>query len=494
MERRYSECEGNTEVVDAMIPILYSASETSFTSNGIGMLTDTISCIVTEERNGAYELSKEYPVFGIHYPDIVIRSIILASPNPTDSAQPFRVYKITKPLKGIVTIEAEHISYDLSGIPVSAFTATGVVEALAGFSANAAVPSSFIFGTDKTSSGQFKVSVPTSTRSLLGGVEGSILDCYGGEWSFNRFSCYLHNARGTNRGVTIRYGKNLTSLTQEENCASVFTGIYPYYFNDEKKVELPEKIVNAPGTFGYTRILPVDLTSKFETKPTEEQLRTEAQNYVSINHIGVPSVNLKVSFVQLEQSEEYKGLALLERVSLCDTVSIFFPELGVSAISKCISIKYNALLDRIDSIELGDAKKSIASTLALQSQSISTIGTDIWRTRGFAYMDLLWENEEPTTAFAAQTIPLTLTDYSAFLIVIKNTTTTNFYGSGILLKDGNTVSIFCKNQTATTLFSRTAKTVDEGINFTTGYSGTTAATKNAIPFRIYGIGGIGTAT
>ena len=494
MERRYPEREDYSKVVDAMIPILYSPSETSFTSNGTGMLTDAISCIVTEERNGAYELTMEYPVFGIHYVDIVIRSIILASPNPTDAPQPFRVYKITKPLKGIVTVEAEHISYDLSGIPVSAFSATGVVDALAGFTANAAVPSSFTFGTDKTSSGQFKVSVPTTTRSLLGGVEGSILDCYGGEWSFNRYSCFLHNSRGQNRGVTIRYGKNLTSLTQEENCASVYTGIYPFYYNDSKKVELPEKIVSAPGTFGYTRILPVDLTSKFENKPNEDQLRTAAQNYISSNHIGVPSVNLKVSFVQLEQSEEYKDLALLERVSLCDTVSVFFPELGVSAVSKCISLKYNTLLDRIDSIELGDAKKSIASTLASQSQSISSIDTDMWRTRGFAYMDLLWENEDTSAVFAAQTLPLTLTDYSAFLIVIRNSTTTGFYGSGIIHKDGNTVSIFCKNQTAATLFSRVAKTDSTGITFTTGYSGTTAGTKYAIPYRIYGIGGIGTAT
>lgn len=477
-----------------MIPILYPANETSFISNGLGGLPDTISCKVTEERNGAYELELEYPVNGLHYADITNRSIILAKPNPTDRAQPFRVYQITKPLNGIVTINAEHISYDLSGIPVSAFTATGVVDALQGFEDRAAVNCPFIFDTNKTSSGSFRVSVPTSIRSLLGGVTGSILDCYGGEWKFDRFNCYLYSARGQNRGVTIRYGKNLTSLTQEENCASVYTGIYPYYFKDEKKVELTEKIVNAPGTFGFTRVLPVDLTASFETKPNESALRSAAQSYIASHNIGVPSVNLKVSFAQLEQSEEYRHIALLEQVNLCDTVSIVFPALGVSAVSKCIKLKYDTLLERIESIELGDAKSNLASTLASQNKSINSISAGLWETRGFAYMDLLWENEDTTAAFAAQTVPLTLTDYSAFLIVIKLTSTNNNYASGIIVKNDVNSAIFGKTASAATIYSRAVRTDPEGIVFTTGYSGTTANTKNAIPFRIYGIGGIGTAT
>ena len=477
-----------------MIPILYEPGETSFTTNGLGRLSDAISCVVKEERNGAFELVMEYPIFGIHYGDIANRSLILASPNPTDRPQPFRVYKITKPLKGIVTINAEHISYDLSGYPVSPFTATGVVEALAGFEEHAAVDSPFHFSTDKTSSGTYKAAVPVSIRSQLGGTEGSVLDCYGGEWKFDRFLCTLCSSRGQDRGVTIRYGKNLTDLTQEENCAGVYTGVYPYYYSDEKKVELPEKIVYASGEFGFTRILPLDLTSKYESKPTEAALRESAVEYIAANNIGIPAVNLKVSFAQLEQSEEYRGLALLEQVSLCDTVSVIFPALGVSAKAKCISVKYDVLLDRIESIELGEAKASLASTLAQQNQSISSIAAGIWETRGFAYMDLLWENPDTTQAFAAQTLPLTLTDYTAFLIILRNTSTTDFYGGGVVLKNGKAVSVFCKNQTAATLYSRVAKTVDGGIEFTTGYSGTTAGTKNAIPYRIYGIGGIGAAT
>lgn len=355
-----------------MNPILFTSTETEFTSNGIGVLSDAVSCTVTEERNGAFELEMQYPVTGVHYGHITRRCLLLAKPNPVDDAQPFRIYRITRPMGGVVTVYAAHISYDLSGIPVSPFTAASAPAAMAALSANAAVACPFTFWTDKSTAATMTVPAPTSIRSLLGGSEGSLLDVYGGEYAFDRFTVRLYGQRGADRGVSIRYGKNLTDLTQEENCQSVYTGCYPYWSGQNGAlVTLPEKILSAEGSYDFVKILPLDLSGEWQDAPTPDALRERASSYMKTNRIGTPRVSLTVSFAQLEQTEEYKGTALLERVLLCDTVNVEFPALGVSATAKCVKTVYDCLLDHYDKVELGDARATIADTLVEQSAAIA---------------------------------------------------------------------------------------------------------------------------
>lgn len=362
--------------MDIINPILFESTENNFDTNGIGILADAIFCEVTYERNGILELEMQYPITGIHYKEIKTRNIILASPNPVENTQPFRIYRITKPLNGIITIYGEHISYDLSGIPVSPFTAGSAAEAMSKLQSNAAIESPFTFWTDKETVATMSVVAPASTRSLLGGQQGSVLDVYGGEYQFDRYTVRLYNQRGMNRGVSIRYGKNLTSLEQDENISSVYTGVYPYWVDtDNNLVALPEKILNAPGTYNFTRIMALDLSQEFESAPTEEQLRNRANTYMTANNIGVPKVSLDVSFIQLEQTEEYKNIALLERVELCDTVNVEFPELGVSATAKCVKTVYDVLQERYTSVELGEARTNIADTIADQQQKIEKAPT-----------------------------------------------------------------------------------------------------------------------
>lgn len=362
--------------MDIINPILFESTENNFDTNGIGILADAIFCEVTYERNGILELEMQYPITGIHYKEIKTRNIILASPNPVENTQPFRIYRITKPINGIITIYGEHISYDLSGIPVSPFTAGSAAEAMSKLQSNAAIESPFTFWTDKETVATMSVVAPASTRSLLGGQQGSVLDVYGGEYQFDRYTVRLYNQRGMNRGVSIRYGKNLTSLEQDENISSVYTGVYPYWMDaDNNLVTLPEKILNAPGTYNFTRIMALDLSQEFESAPTEEQLRNRANTYMTANNIGVPKVSLDVSFIQLEQTEEYKNIALMERVELCDTVNVEFPELGVSATAKCVKTVYDVLQERYTSVELGEARTNIADTIADQQQKIEKAPT-----------------------------------------------------------------------------------------------------------------------
>ena len=215
-----------------MKPILFPEGQKTFNTNGMGRLSDAISCKVTEERNGQYELHMEYPIDGQLIEELRYSRIIYATPADGKSPQPFRIYRITKPLSGVVEIDAEHISYHMSHIPVLPFEAVGMDPAFEGLKNNSAEENPFTiekegaFGTALANS--FKVAEPNNLRALLFGSEGSVIDTFGGEWEFDHFRAILHKERGKDRGVTIRYGKNLTDLKQEENIQNTYTGICPY--------------------------------------------------------------------------------------------------------------------------------------------------------------------------------------------------------------------------------------------------------------------------
>lgn len=348
-----------------MIPRLFASTATAYTTQGIGALTDTILCYVDEERNGKYEGYLKYPITGIHYADIGMRSIIVCKPNYTDNPQPFRVYEISKPINGVVTVYFQHISYDLSGYPCQPFTASTLTAALSGLTANCPITCPFTLTSSRSVTATFTADVPASIRSWLGGKAGSLLDVYGGEWSYDKFTATLHTQRGANRGVTIRYGKNLTSLEQEENCSKVYTGVYPYWTDSygENLTQITGRIVHntdtdtyAGATYNYEKILPLDLSNKWETQPTESQLINAAKKYIEDNELGTPAVNLDVEFVQISN-------LIKDRVDLCDTVTVQFERLGVSATAKCIKTRWNVLLDRYEEITLGDAKTTIAETI-----------------------------------------------------------------------------------------------------------------------------------
>lgn len=363
-------------------PILYSTTETKFDHNGIGILSACVSCEVTEEANGIFELAMQYPFDGIHCEKIENRSIIKANVDRFRNPQLFRVYSIGKPMAGIVNVLAEHISYGLSGIPVKPFSAPNVSTALKMLKQNAVTDCQFDFWTDKNTSGNFVVPVPSSIRSNLGGSVGSILDVYGGEYEFDNFTVKLHAHRGEDRGFSVRYGKNLVDIHQEQNCSSVATGVYPYWASLDGSilVELPEKIVKAHGTYDFERIITVDFSADFETQPTVEQLRSRTQSYIKSNNIGVPDVSFTLSFAQLSKSKEYEHLALLERVGLFDTIRVEFPALNISTSAKVVSIVYDVIFDRIISVTLGSIRTSIADTVANQNiQIVETAKNEAFR-------------------------------------------------------------------------------------------------------------------
>ena len=355
-----------------MKPILYDADRTSFpvgVDNGLGVLADAMSCKVTQELNGQYELELHYPVEGIHYGEIALRAILRATVGPDGKMQPFRVYRIVPGMNGTAAIYARHIAYDLGGYVVSPFTAADAPSAVAAIKSHA-MPTSFPFAltTDKTTVAAMAVTVPSSAWGLLGGQQGSLLDVYGGEYEFDEWAVRLLTRRGADRGVSVRYGKNLTDLTQDASCANCYTGAVPYWRGND--ITVTAAPVYAEGDFGYTRLMPLDLSSSFEQQPTQAQLQAAAASYIKQNRIGVPAVSWDVKLALLAQSSGYEDVAFLEQIYLGDTVGVYFHRLGVDAKARVNKIVWDCLLDRYDSVALGSVKANIAATIAGQQKEI----------------------------------------------------------------------------------------------------------------------------
>lgn len=409
-----------------MIPILFSESATTFTSNGIGRLGEAIDCVCTEERNGGYELELKYPVIGKYFNEIKHSRIIVAKPAQSESNQAFRIYKISKPMiDGTITVNAHHISYQLSNIPVSPFGASSLADALVKLKTYSMETNPFTLTTDKTSAVSFDVKVPTTCRSCLGGHEGSLLDIYGGEWHFNNYTCELLAARGNDNGVTIRYGKNLIDLDQEENIAETFTGIVPYWQSNESNECVYASVVNASTASAYpfhkTEI--IDFSADFDVKPTTAQLTTAAQSYISKNNIGYPDVSLSVNFINLADTEEYKDIAALESVSLCDYVTVKFETLGIDQKAQVVRTVYDVLRERYNEVEIGTIHPDLSATIADQGRALSvtldkarefTRDATGWLTNGAGYVvanknaDGSWKEllflDQPTTARATKVL------------------------------------------------------------------------------------------
>lgn len=355
-----------------MIPVLYAEEETAFETNGLGMLADEEDTTVIEGA-GKFELEMKYPVTGLRFHDIKERAIIMAKPDPMRDSQPFRIERIVKGTGGHVNIYAKHLAYDNIGITCSPFSAENAASALQAIKEYAVEECPFTFWTDIGTAAPMSVKVPQQIWTLMGSGDGCILNLYGGEYEFDRYMIRLWSRRGADRGVSIRYGKNLSSLEQDRNIANCYTAVHPYWANsDGLCVELPEKIVKADGNFGYTRIMPLDLSREWEEQPTEYQLRAKTLAYIAENNIGVPATSWKVQFEQLEKTEEYKGKALLEQVLYGDTVSVFYEDLDIEATARVSEVRYKPRLERYESVTLGDVKPTLADTIISQKKQITS--------------------------------------------------------------------------------------------------------------------------
>lgn len=345
-----------------MIPILYNniTEGTVPTHYGLGSLTDCLSCEVTEERNGAYELTLTYAASGIHAEDIQVNRFIKVKPNFTDDPQLFRIYKVGKTMNGRFSVSAQHVSYDLSGKLIKSGSAGSCLAACALLEAEAG---DFTISTDKNLAATFTITEPSSVRSWFGGKEGSILDVYGpGEWRYDNYDISFLSSRGQDRGVVIRYGKNLTELNQDLSMENLVTSVLPYYIDQDGNKTIGTAVPTGL-VLDVERDLAVDFSDRIDPEsqtPIATQLQNLATSYVNNNNLTTPLNNITLNFVQLGE--------LAERVDLCDTVHIYYEALGISATAKCIAVTWDALAERYVSTTFGDAKTNITDTIITVSK------------------------------------------------------------------------------------------------------------------------------
>lgn len=343
-------------------------------TNGLGRLNDCVELLVTEHLNGQYTATMKYPVSGIHFNEIELQGIIKLSANQFDEPQLFRIVSVSKPLNGIVEYELNHITYDLSYTSVAPFTSDYVIPTLVALWDNMTGGKSFSISTDINDSEhrthKFKNEKPQSCRALFGGQECSLIDIFGGEYHYDNLKVELLAKRGADHGVKIKYGKNLTDITQDETNENVYTHVIPYAQDSNKNTIIGDTITLLNVAESKMRILNLDLSDKFqgengeEAKITVKDVNREARYYVERNNLTEPRVSLDVSFLDLSQTVEYANIAPLETVSLGDTVYVDYPTLGVSAKARVIEYEWDSLRERYNSVEIGDAKARLSTTIA----------------------------------------------------------------------------------------------------------------------------------
>ena len=356
-----------------MIPILYEKDETAFVSNGLGRLRDCISCKCVEERNSVYEVDFEYPVTAEDFNDIHIGRIIGVTHDDSGDIQPFDIVSYEKPIDGIVTFHAVHISYRQSYLTVTGKNINSLADAFACLSNNATPTNPFSYQTDKTSTGYVGAfnGIPQTVRSMLGGIEGSILDAYGGEYEWDRFNVILHSARGVDRDFSIRYGVNMLDYNEEIDSSGTYMACIPYWTDGTLMVIGDKQTADGSTITNRGECIPLDVSDKFESMPTKAQVNAMGKSVIDSQNPTIPSQNIKVEFVRL-QDLGYEGFENLFKCRLCDTIKIEFPRYGMSGQFKIVRTVYDVLSERFEEMELGTLSVTLSEALG-----IDALGSDM---------------------------------------------------------------------------------------------------------------------
>lgn len=373
-----------------MRPILYNANETAFETYGLGEI-DATKAQVTRERNGNYTLYIEYPASGPLAGTFKNDMRIKSDAGLRTKNQTFFISRILKDSTGILKIYAKHISHLTETMAIRNNTnATGTAQAaLAIWALNALGGIRFDTWSDidLTSKTSWNIADFKTARDALGGVKGSILDVWGGEYEFDNTVIRLHKQLGRKSPTVLEYGRNILRAEDDQDIEGAYTSVYPYAtYTPENQgtgeggatsqqitVELPEKYVDGPyiGLYNERRVLIVDFSSNFKDKevPTIDKLRRLAKEYAINNRLGIPKINTKIEYVDLSKTLDYKLTQILEEAELCDIVPVYYPQIGLtSEDAKLTTIVYDVLLEQNDSVEVGvigdGFKSSMTSNLS----------------------------------------------------------------------------------------------------------------------------------
>ena len=448
-----------------MIPILHEDNETSIRNYGWGSLKDAISCTVSCEENGAYDLSMIYPMTGYQAEKLLERRLISAAPSLYENRQLFRVYRVARPMDGRIQVYAHHISYDLNNCVVRPFAAKKLSEAISKLKSNIVGDCPFDITANYDKDGEFTVDKPMTVRAaMLSDNTENLASVYDGVWSFDGMQCVLQQKKEVNRGVQILYGVNLMDVTQEKNIEEVYTHVYPYWMSSTQNKYYDLDPIPANTITSYKKIYPLDLTSYYEKAPSDASMRKTTDEFIRKNEIGKIQVSLTVSYAQLERCVEYKGSGQSKIILRGNTVEVRYLRLGISAQARVTKTEYNVLAERYNSIQVGDAKERLARTTVRDRNRVTTtndravdasqlandansaaenashIATDYIEPKpdgginfgigdysytinpdglefhGIRNSEIIWENSDPSSGMGEGTIPINARSFSAVAV------------------------------------------------------------------------------
>lgn len=407
-----------------MIPRIYDNSFTTYESNGLGLLVDTISCQVEEESNGDFELTLVYPSDGSFFYALKQDNLIKADASDSLKGQLFRIDTISKPLNGQVTVYAKHISFDLAKNSLNEdINERNINCENAGkhMLQKSDADSRFSIESNIEMLGNYSMDRKTDCLSAIAGTRGSLIDTFGNGPKLLRdnFTISVLNRRGKDDNTLIAYKKNITGFTLEEDYSEIINIIKPYATvtdeeGNESSIYIDEIGVKSPryieGDIVKSRW--IDFSDKFDEDetPTKEKLKNLAEKYFNDNSCDLPKMTYKIEFQPLSQTEEYKedGLAELEYIGMDDSVYIANSKYGIRDQARVIKTTYNVLADKYISIELGDPKTTLGSII--KKSNNSTVTKD-------EVKDLINKNNKKDYPNTLPAIPIITIDRAGFKTV-----------------------------------------------------------------------------
>lgn len=372
-----------------MRPILFNKNEQSFDTYGLGELNVTKGT-VTRERNGNYTLYAEIPVNDPMVSILEKEMKLKADAGLRTKNQTFEISRIVKDSSNIVKIYGQHISHKLEYMALRNATAfAGSAYSALGIWKGALIGDlRFDVWSDiqTVGKGVFDISKMANARQALGGVEGSILDIYGGEYEFDNMTVRLHKQLGRTAPTVLEYGRNILSAESDETIESAYTSVLPFatYTPDKPEgdtsdsqpdavtVTLPEDYVDSKykDLYAHRRIKIVDFSSEFKSDgknkdiPTVEKLRKMATDYMDRNAIGKPKINTKIDYADLAKTLDYADRGWIEEVELCDIIPVYYPQIGLTdETAKVTTITYDFVNERNESVEFGDIGTNVRATM-----------------------------------------------------------------------------------------------------------------------------------
>lgn len=350
-----------------MKPILYNAYYDPYNdvpNNGIGVLADAISCRCEEVLNGSYELMVELPYDSDYISDVLVNRILVVKPNIEDDPQPFRIYSIEKNTNGVVTIKAQHDTYQADGIPITPFSAENLEDAIANLNSERKLPneSPIMLFTNFKADGQMDVTAPTPLKNLLGGNDNSLLSLYGGDLYYDNYDIYLLDFRGTNRGMCFRYRNNIAAFNQSISAERLYSGVMGFFKKGNNFIY--GNVVSPESPTPYDRVYILDVTNVIKkSTPSAEDIDDYVSDWLLQNDIGVPTINMTLDYIDDD----------ITQICLGDICGVSLPEYNIVATARCTKVVYDCLMERNESIEIGDYDAGIAGEIASLSEDVENI-------------------------------------------------------------------------------------------------------------------------